>query len=368
MKNTEKPYLHALNRVPGIGPQKLRLLLAAFGSYAAAWNASAAELGQTALPKKLITAITDATIQYDVMQQWNALQVEDIDLLLHDDADFPESLRTLPQPPLFLYVRGNHTLLNEPTVAIVGSRKYSPYGKQVATRCALDLADAGIHVVSGLALGIDAIAHRGVLDTRSNGKTIAVLGGSIDDASITPRTHVALAHKILEHGGCLISEYAPPTTPSKGTFPARNRIMAGLTQATLVVEAAHGSGTLITAQYATQYDRPLFAVPGSIFAHEAVGTNTLIAKGQARLIQTADDILHALHLRTTLCKKPEVVAPIDGDEKVIFLFLKEHVSGCSIDAIIRGTSLPGATVTSTLVLMELDGFVKDMGGGHFVAM
>ncbi len=365
MNTADDKYLHALNTISGVGTQKLRLLFAHFDNAKDAWHGTKTAYEKAGLPKKVTTALLKAQKTHDPDDLWIPLDKEHITLVTQKDPHFPQQLNDLPNAPLFLYVRGNVKILRERSVAIVGSRKFSSYGKQVTTRLAEDLSAHGIHVVSGLALGIDAIAHRAVLHRAGKGKTIAILGGSIDDASIAPRTHTSLAHHILANDGVLLSEYPPPTTPSKGTFPARNRLMAGIASATLVTEAMRDSGTLITAEITTTLQRPLLAVPGSIFSPTSVGVHDLIAEKNALLIRNVDDILHAIGIKKEHPTSQATYTPSTDAEKIIITLLQKHPQGLSIDKIIRHTTLEGTTVSGTLVLMEMANAIEDLGGGIY---
>ncbi|HYU64864.1 MAG TPA: DNA-processing protein DprA, partial [Candidatus Paceibacterota bacterium] len=194
--------------------------------------------------------------------------------LTRKDKTYPKLLSQIHQPPKMLYYRGNISLFQTPCLAVVGTRKLTPYGQEATRFLVHDLIKASCTIVSGLALGIDAAAHTAALE--AGGNTIAVLGSGIDDESIYPRTNFNLAHKILNHNGLIVSEYPEGTKAQHFTFPARNRIISGLSRGVVVIEADRESGALITAQFALEQNRDVFAIPGSIFAPRSIGTNSLI--------------------------------------------------------------------------------------------
>jgi len=273
------------------------------------------------------------------------------------DKNYPKLLKGIKDPPEVLYVRGE---LNpeENCFAVVGTRMASAYGKQVALEIAGDLAEAGLTIVSGMAPGIDTFVHQATLERK--GRTIAVLGTGLDEKSIYPQSNLKLAKKILETGGCLISEYPPGTPGSKFTFPNRNRIISGLSLGVLVVEAKQKSGALITAHHAFEQKRKVFAIPGSIHSLNSKGCHYLIKKG-AKLVENANDILKELNL-------PELTSPglMRGEteeENLILGVLKEGV--LDIDKIIEKTKLSAATVASTLAVLEIKGKVRNLGGNTY---
>lgn len=360
-------YLNALNLIPGVGPQKLRLMITHCTTAEIAWHASHSDLVESGLSDALAQTVVREQSAIDVVREWEKLEKEKMTLLTITDPDFPKLLKKIPNPPFLLYVRGNKKVLQTPTIAIVGARKFSTYGKQACYKLAFDLAQAGITVISGLALGIDAIAHRSALD--AHGATIGVLGGSIDDLSITPRSNVVIAREIIDHSGALLSEYPVPTQPSKGTFPARNRIMAGMACATLVIEAAEHSGTLITANLATKFERKLFAVPGSIFAQQSYGTHKLIASGNAQIVQNAQQIIDDLDLakNNQPAQERTITADSPAEQEVLNLLMK-NTEGISIDRIIRITTLDATDASSTLILMEMKGMIKNIDGQKYILL
>lgn len=212
------------------------------------------------------------------------MKIEEISI---ENEDYPKQLKEIYDPPLKIYVLGNKKILKQFGIAIVGARNASNYGKNVALKISKNLSEKGINIISGLALGIDTCAHFGCLNN-SIGKTIAVLGGGIDE--MYPKQNIELAKNILKCGGCIISEYPLGTKPEKMNFPQRNRIISGLSSGVLVVEASEKSGSLITADYALDQGREVFAVPGNIDSFRSVGTNQLIKDG-AKIVTCCEDIL-----------------------------------------------------------------------------
>ncbi len=271
-----------------------------------------------------------------------------------EDANYPEELKKISSAPKILYYRGVLPQPNEKCLAIVGTRRYSPYGQQVALKMAGELADAGLTIVSGLAPGIDTFSHRAVVEKRK--RTIAVLGTGLDEKSIYPQTNLDLSRKIIENGGCLISEYPEGTPGSKFSFPRRNRIISGLSLAVLVIEAKEKSGSLITADYAVKQNKKLFAVPGQIYSANSAGPHKLIKNG-AKLITDSDDILNELGLSPVEAKSNNIEAE-SPEEKLIINALEDEP--LQIDKIIEKTKLSASVIATTLALMEISGKVKNL--------
>lgn len=292
----------------------------------------------------------------------------DIKTINIKDKEYPKLLKKIDGSPKTLYIKGE---LNPDDICfgVVGTRRFSPYGKQVAFEIAGDLAEAGLTIVSGLAPGIDTFAHQAALEKgglvrRSpkgeGGRTIAVLGTGIDEKSIYPQSNLKLAKDIVESGGCLISEYAPGTQGWKGNFPARNRIISGLSLGVLVVEAKEKSGALITANDAFKQKRRVFAVPGSIYSPNSRGPHILIKKG-ATLVVSAEDILKELNL-PRMGKKKELKGDTKEEELILRMLMEEALN---IDKIIKKTGLAPATVNSFLAILEIKGKIRNLGGGIY---
>ena len=359
-------YINAFNRLSGIGSHKLHLLDRHFDRFADAWSADYSTLVTAGLSASLATQVIEQRKNIDPEIEWGNLQKNNITLITHHDPFFPIQLRDITNPPFCLYVRGDASILHLPSVAIVGSRKISEYGIRATTVFVHDLAHAGINIISGLALGTDITAHRVAL--ANNGITVAILAGGIDDMSIAPRSHVQVARQIIDHGGALISEYPMSTEPTRGTFPARNRIMAGLTNATIIIEAGEKSGTLITATYAAQFKKKIFALPGSIFAPNAFGPNILIRNGIAQPILSSNDVLKMFHKEHKNVIQRAVPEFASKEEKALYELINKHPDGIQINHLIKETSLDTNTISSTLTMLELSEFIKNIGNQTYVVI
>ena len=274
--------------------------------------------------------------------------------------DFPALLKQIPDPPELLYMEGKLPPEDAIYLAVVGARRFTNYGKEACERIigGLNNKNRQFVIVSGLAIGIDGIAHKAAL--KSGLKTIAIPGSGLDDKVMHPRSNVNLSKEILENGGCLISELDWEMPAGMHTFPSRNRIIAGMSHAVLVIEAAEKSGTLITADLATQYNRDVFAVPGSIFSQNSTGTNRLIKAGAA-LITSAEDILDAFGLPREK-ENLKLNLALEPNEEKIYSLLLEPIGR---DELIRKTGLPPAKANSVISLMLLNGLIKQSGGEVF---
>jgi DNA processing protein len=275
-------------------------------------------------------------------------------------------LRELEDAPPLLFLRGEVTQLHNPQLAVVGSRNPSVIGRETAYDFCRSLADSGLVITSGLALGVDAAAHRGAL--AGGGQTVAVFGTGLD--RVYPAAHRELAHDIVEQGGVLVSEYAPGTAPLPGNFPRRNRIISGLSLGTLVVEAALRSGSLITARLAVEQGREVFAIPGSIHNPLARGCHQLIRQG-AKLVETAQDILEELapQLKAAIAE-PQGMTECGGealDEEYQRLLACLHEAPSSVDQLVTRSGLTADAVSSMLLLLELQGYVVSTAGGYTLA-
>ncbi|OGI29364.1 MAG: DNA protecting protein DprA [Candidatus Moranbacteria bacterium RIFOXYA12_FULL_44_15] len=357
-------YLNSLNKINGVGPQKFKLLFNHFESLEAVWRADLTELKASKIPEKLAEKIIFERKNINPEEEWEKLEKENIRMITLTDSDYPDLLKEIPNAPYILYVKGDFDFFNNsPAISIVGSRKYTDYGRQAALSFARDLAAAGITVVSGMALGIDTFAHRGALDSR--GKTIAVLGNSLDDESIYPRNNVNLSREIIENGA-LISDYPIKTTAGTTTFPARNRIIAGLTMGTIVIEAGEKSGSLITANLALEYNREIFSVPGSIFSPYSFGTNQLIKQG-ARTLTSVADILEELDISREKTYNTKVEKnPSSAEEKILLDILSPDPT--HIDNLAKLAKLEVSAVSSTLAMMEIKGWVRNIGGQNYILL
>jgi DNA processing protein len=352
-------YWVGFNIVRGIGPTRLRALLDYFGDVERAWRASPDELASAGLDRRSSENLLAARAKLDLEQELARITDVGARVLTWDSLDYPRLLREIPTPPYLLYVKGTVTEEDAWAVAVVGTRRATPYGREVTRRLVAPLARSGITVVSGMARGIDAEAHWTAL--KSGGRTIAVLGCGIDQ--VYPPEHRQLTQEIIAHGA-LVSDYPLGTKPEGRNFPPRNRIISGLSLGTLVIEAGMRSGALITADFAAEQGRDVFAVPGSILARGCVGTNRLIRDG-AGVVLSAEDILEELNL-TMVAEQAEARQVLPADETEAALL--EHLSGepTHVDELQQRMGLPIAQVTSTLALMELKGMIRQVGGMKYV--
>jgi DNA processing protein len=313
------------------------------------------------LSPKLAGRVAQVRAGVDLDKVLARIMAQGIEIMTWDDELYPPRLKEIDQPPPVLYVRGALTTEDFWAVAVVGTRRVSAYGRQVAEELASFLASNGVTVVSGLARGVDAIAHQSAL--KAGGRTIAVLGCGLD--RIYPPEHTQLAEKMMA-SGALISDYAPGTPPEASNFPPRNRIISGLSMATVVVEAGETSGALITAQFAIDQGREVFAVPGNILAPQSKGTNRLIAQG-ARPLLSVRDLLDVLNLtRVTEQRLVRKVLPADETESKLMSVLTHEP--LHMDEIRNQTGLPIERVSATLVMMELKGLVRQVGGMNYIAV
>jgi DNA processing protein len=357
----DKRYWVGFNLVKGIGAVRFQALRDHFGDLAVAWQAPLEALQAAGLGPKLADRVAQIRASVDLEKYMARVAAQGIQILTWEDDLYPSRLKDIDQPPPVLYVRG--TLTNEDTwsVAVVGTRRVSAYGRQVADELAAYLANNGVTVISGLARGVDAIAHQSAL--KAGGRTIAVLGCGVD--RIYPPEHAQLAARIIT-SGALLSDYAPGSEPDAANFPPRNRIISGMSMATVVVEAPEASGALITAQFAVDQGREVFAVPGSILSAQSRGTNQLIAQG-AHPMLSARDLLDVLNLRR-VTEQREVRKILPGNEIEAKLLSVLTQDPLHMDDIRNQTGLPIERVSATLVMMELKGLVRQVGGMNYVAI
>lgn len=338
--------------VQGIGPVRLRALLDYFADLETAWHASAVSLRAAGLNPAAVEKLLYLRSRIDLDAEVQRLERLNVHVVTWESADYPRLLRDIDQPPALLYVRGTLLPADDFAVAVVGTRNASSYGKGIAERLAGGLAENGVTVVSGLALGIDGVSHRAALD--AGGRTIAVMGCGLD--SIYPARHRQLAEAI-EGSGALVSDYALGVKPEARNFPPRNRIISGLSLGTIVVEADRQSGALITLQFALEQGRETFAVPGNIQARTSMGTNDAIQRGEAKLVTSVEDVLNELNL-TMIVEHKQVAEQVPENASEARLLSALGVEPLHVDELARVTGLPAAEVTSTLLMMELKGMVR----------
>lgn len=359
--------LFTMSLIPGIGNKTLRTLLEHFGSAEALWEASEERLLQIkGIGTKTVNDLIQGRRTINPSLEWQKVTDQNIRILTFLDDEYPTLLREMPDAPMILFIRGTYNFREvRPMIALVGARKCTRYGEQVAHTLAQDLSSAGYIVVSGLAFGIDSIAHKAVLDLGNT--TLAVLAGGTDDVSIAPQTHLPLAHNVMRDGA-LISEYLPGSSATERTFPARNRIVAGLCKGTVVIEAEERSGALITAHLALDYNREVFAVPGSIFSSSSFGTNRLIKSG-AKIVTSVQDILEEFPLpennifttQKTLSQEKNSLS--EEENKILAVLSHEPVH---VDKIAKAVRLETSSLNSTLGLLEIKGIIRNVGGMHYI--
>ena len=357
----ERAYWVALNLVNGVGAVRFKNLLDHFGDPRSAWEAHPDQLRASGLPEKVVGNFIATRDSVSLQEVWDNLLSQEITLITWQDENYPARLKKIATPPPVLYARGEITTKDQWAIAIVGTRRITAYGRQVTEDIAGFLARNGVTVVSGMALGVDSIAHRAALD--AGGRTIAVLGSGVD--VIYPPENRRLAEEIIGRGA-LLCDYAPGTPPEAGNFPPRNRIISGLSIAVVVVEAGKRSGALITANFAADQGREVFAVPGKIYASQSQGPNRLIRDGAHPLL-SPEDLLQALNLTmVTEHQTARVVLPSDATEAALYKVL--GLEPMHIDEIGSLAGLPIEKVSATLALMELKGMVRQVGSMQYVAV
>ena len=352
-------YWLGFNLVRGIGPVRLRMLLDFFGDIQSAWEAPEQALREIKLNRRSLGNFLKARRQVDLDEVLRQVERAGAHVLTWDTPDYPNLLRQITDAPPVLFVRGTLTPADEWSVALVGTRKATVYGREVAHRLATDLVQNRVTLVSGLARGIDSIAHKAALD--AGGRTLAVLGSGVDH--IYPAEHRKLAEAIIENGA-LISDYPLGTRPEAANFPARNRIISGLSLGVVVVEAGVKSGALITADFALDHGREVFAVPGSILSPASVGCNRLLRDG-AGIVTEIADILETLHLDQVSEKQlAREILPANATEAAILERLTAEPR--HLDELSREIELPVETISSTLVMMELKGMTRQVAPLQYV--
>ncbi len=357
----EKRYWVAFNLVRGIGAVRLQGLIQHFGDAASAWRGEPEDLRAAGLGGKVLDRLLEVRSSLDVNTLWDRIAAQGIEVITWPDERYPRRLKEIEQPPPVIYMRGSLQSEDDFAVAIVGTRRVTPYGRQVTEELAAYLAGNGITVVSGLARGVDAVAHSAAL--RAGGRTIGVLGSGVD--RIYPPENRALAEQVIA-SGAILSDYPVGTAPDASNFPPRNRIISGLSLAVVVIEAGETSGALITAGFAAEQGREVFAVPGSILAPQSKGTNKLIQSGALPLL-SAQDLLQALNLtRAGAQRSARQILPADEVEKQLLQALGSEP--LHVDELRSQTGLPVEKVSAALVMMELKGMVRQVGAMNYVAV
>jgi len=350
-----------LAHFPRITVKRYRDLVRTFSSLNAAWTANFDELTHLGWDHALVGEFLAWRDTIDEKRITKILTQEQIICITQDDDAYPPLLKEIYDPPFCLFVRG-HIPEHSYNLAVVGTRKANSYGKQLVHDIVTPLVHQGITIVSGLALGIDALAHNAAL--ANNGTTIAVLGSGCNDRHIYPAAHRHLARRIVENGGAVISEYPPGAMPSKFTFPRRNRIIAGMSLGTLVVQAGEKSGALITSTCAMEVGRDVFAIPHPITMDVGAGPNKLLKEG-AHLVTSPEDIIETLDLKNIgiYATNKEIIPDTPTEATLLNILTKEPTH---IEVLIRESTLTSAEVTSTLTLMEMKGMVRNLGNMMYV--
>jgi DNA processing protein len=357
----DKRYWVGFNLIKGIGAVRLKALIDHFGDLELAWQAPTEALQAVGLSQKLSERVIQVRGSVNIDKILGRATDQGISILTWEDELYPQRLKEIDQPPPVLYVRGTLTAEDLWAVAVVGTRRVSAYGRQVTEELVTFLAANGVTVVSGLARGIDSVAHHSSL--KAGGRTIAVLGCGADIIYLPENAE--LAGKLIS-SGAMVSDCAPGTPPDASNFPSRNRIISGLSMATVVVEAGDTSGALITAQFAIDQGREVFAVPGNIYAPQSKGTNRLISQG-AHPMLSAFDLLEILNLtRITEQRQVRKTMPVDEIEASLLRVLTHEP--LHVDEIHNQTGLPIERVSATLTMMELKGLVRQMSGMSFIAV
>lgn len=355
----EKAYWIALNKVAGIGAVRLAALLSVCGSASAAWRASIHDLKAAGLDRRTLESLLQARRTLDVAAEWDQVQRSNVQVITWLDDNYPANLRQIDAPPPLLFVRGDLQPSDLWAIGVVGTRRASVYGREVAHTLSRDLAAQGITIVSGLAIGVDTVAHKAALE--AEGRTVAVLGSGVD--RIYPPENRGLAQKIIEQGA-LVSEYPLGTRPDANNFPPRNRIISGLSKGVVIVEAGERSGALITAHFAAEQGRDVFAVPGSILHPGSAGCNALIQQGATPLLAVGD-VLKQLEMEQVAMRRAAHAAiPVDAQEAGLLALLNREPQ--HIDDLVRQASLPAPQITSLLTIMELKGLVRQVGSLTYV--
>lgn len=361
MNMDERNYYLAFSLINGIGPKTFALLLKHFKSANKAWFVSSEDLKKAGLSERLISKFEKVRNELDIKKYPEKLKQKKVSFIALCDKEYPKILSQIPNPPIVLYVKGDISKVDfEKTLGIVGTRKITSYGREVTKLFSFDLASSGFTIVSGLAMGVDAQAAMSAIE--ANGKTIAVMGNGVD--LCFPTSNENLYDKILDGNGIIVSEFPLGMSPTAGSFPSRNRIIAGLSLGVLVTEGAEDSGSLITADYAFKFNRKVFAVPGPITSSLSVAPLKLIEKG-AKLVTSAEDINKNFKFKILNFKsmpKTLNVQQLTREELKIAQLLKHE--GLSFDEIVRRIKTNSSNLAVTLSMMEIKGIIKNLGGKY----
>lgn len=356
---TESEYLIAVSAFTYFGPARIKLLISYFKSAKKVWNISEKELIEVGIPEKKACEFISFRENFNLVLYFSKLEKLKIKATTFIDNDFPEMLKDLEGAPAVLYYKGSLVGLKQPSVAIVGTRKMTSYGKEVTVMFSGGLSAFGVTIISGLAHGIDTTAHKTCID--SGGTTVAVLGSGLD--LIYPVENIALANEIVKKGGALISEYPLGYPPLPQNFAVRNRIVSGLSSSVLVIEGAEKSGTLLTATHAAEQGKTVFAVPGAITSPLSKAPLFLLKNG-ARIATEPKDILDELNVSIKVdIKRMNKIAPSTPEEEKLLEILETEP--LYLDELVRISGEKTSKVSARLTIMEIKGMVKNLGGGRY---
>jgi DNA processing protein len=359
---SDPKYWLGFNLVRGIGPRRMERICAHFSDLEDAWNASAQDLMASGLDARSVERIIAIRSTLDLDREMAQVRALDIGLITLDQPKYPPYLREIKYPPPLLYVKGEILESDQFALAVVGTRRLSSYGRQTTERLVHDAVHAGFTIVSGLALGIDALAHKVAL--AEGGRTIAVMGCGLD--TVYPPENRSLARDIVRNGqGAIVSDYPLGTQPEAKNFPPRNRIISGLSLGVLVIEASLKSGAMVTAEFAKEQDREVYSVPGNITSPNSSGNNALIHRG-ATLVTSFDDIMSDLSLKPTTPPPPrdKNEAPLTIEQATLMMYLSNEP--IHVDELSATADLPIAQVSAELFAMEMQGLVKAVAPMMFV--
>ncbi len=351
-------YANALNQISELGPVRLSILRTSAGTFEHAWRLTASEFEHILQDPALSTTIITARNTIDPDASWQALEQEGIHTYIRSDPAYPTSLQNIPTPPEVLYVRGILPAEDSISIAIVGTRKPTSYGLEVCALLAKDIGQAGCTIISGLARGIDTKAHQACLE--ANGATIAVLGSGIHNSVLYPAINRQLAERIVSNSGAIMSEYPLTMRAQPWTFPQRNRIVAGLAHGIVVVEAQEKSGALITARFALETGKDVYAVPGQIFSSASFGPHALIKEG-AIPVTSAHDILDVYSITYQGIETPNYENLPEGAASILDLLTEPKHR----DEILRGMAKDAGTINHLMSLLEVHGMIKHVGQGIY---
>jgi len=359
-RNPDIPYILAFMRFPKFGAIRLAKIHERFDSFADAWRASKSDLLTCEIHPNLIGEFVALRPTINPDQELEKLKAHELEAIPINDPRYPSLLREIHDPPFLLFVRGSLPQENERLISIVGSRKITTYGQRVIETLVPQLIEAGLSVVSGLALGCDGLAHHHSVE--AGGKTYGILAGGCDWASLSPGRHRNLASRMIGSGGGVMSEFPIGTPSLNHHFPIRNRLIAGMTKATLVIEATEKSGSLITARLAVEQNREVLAVPGPITSSMSAGPHKLIRQG-AHVVTSINDIFEALQLEPIEGKLSEPIEPQNANEVALLKHLGDE--SMHVDDLVMKSQLPAPLVLQTLTALELRDGVMHTGGNKY---